>query len=287
MDDEQEVVGTANQSRLEMLEGISDSFEEVRHANSGEEPVEEPAEEPAEEQLEGMVQPEEPVTPQVYTIKVNGRDVQLTLEQMMERASKIEAADQYLAEAARLRMEAAQRQVVPQEESVDDDLALARAIQMGNEDEAVTAIRKLRTGRPSVTVDDVARTVEDRLSFNDAYQRFLSEFNVIASDPYLLTMAHDTDAKLIAAGDRRSYMERYRDIGTTIKTWIEGKSKATPSQGEEKLERKAASSQTPKAASQRSALPNNQEPEETTQSIIADMAKKRGGPQWMMGETRH
>src|ERR1035437_8081484 len=83
--------------------------------------------------------------PQLITRKVNGKDVTRSLDDWLAVASKVEAADQFLAEASRLRNEQAQ---VPTkadpEPSVDDDLALARAIQMGSEEEAVAALRTLR-----------------------------------------------------------------------------------------------------------------------------------------------
>lgn len=53
-------------------------------------------------------QPEPPAPEKKYTIKVRGKDVQLTEAELLERASKVEAADSYLAESRDLLEQAKQ-----------------------------------------------------------------------------------------------------------------------------------------------------------------------------------
>ena len=235
--------------------------------------------------------------PQVQTItrKINGRDVTRTLDQWLAVASKVEAADQYLSEAARLRQEQNQRTQASQEDPVtvatveEDDLAYARAIQMGTEEEAAAAVRALRHQRPSLTKDDVARTIDERLTFNEAIQQYRKDFNDIVSDPVLNQLALETDRKLLAAGDKRPYLERYADIGNTLRTWANGlAAKRNPPPAPvpaTKLDRKAAATPVPKAAASKAASTVEVEEDESVADIIAGIAASRGGPQWMNGPT--
>ena len=237
--------------------------------------------------------------PKLHRIKVNGVEQELTYDQLVERAQKVASADQYLAEASRLRAQQQQQQnsqpqvshQAPAPEEVIDDLAIARAIQMGSEEEAVAALRKLRSKSPSVTPDDISRTIDERLAFNEAIQKYRTEYADIVNDPVLNQMALETDKKLLAAGDKRPYFERYADIGSTLRNWtnelVQKRAPAPVPQNVEKLARKAAATPVPKAASQKTESAVEEEADESTASVIANIAKSRGGPQWMNSMTRH
>ena len=308
-----ETVGTGNEARLRILNRINDQndgdrAEELRNVNDDDttevfvvqgadgtqealtdETVADPETDATIEALAAESDPA-PAKPSLVELTVNGRKIQVTQEELIARAQKIEAADSYLEEARRLRAEAQRKPEPapePEQNSVDDDLALARAIQMGSEEEAVAALRKIRSSTPSLTKADVAKTIDERLTFNEAIQQFRSEYKDIVSDPVLNRLALDTDAKLIAAGDQRTYAERYKDIGDTLRDWVNKQVQArapepTPVvQGEEKLRKKAAAAPVPKGASQKSASSAEEEKEESTSDVIANIAKARGGPQWM------
>ena len=257
--DGKEVVGTGNDARLAMLQRINDENDQ-RDANNGDlvdldengKPVPFVVRQPdgAEEKLDGKdIQHEQIIDhdadnaaeterlrleaealakqqqaqPQMVKLKVNGVEVEVTLEEALARAQKVTSADQYLAEAARTRNElATQKQAAPTEEQVaEDDLALARAIQMGSEEEAVAAIRKMKA--PTLSQDVLARTVDERLTFNEAISKFRRDFKDIFEDPFLNKMAMEKDAELIKNGDPRSYGERYAAIGNEIRTWVASK----------------------------------------------------------------
>ena len=224
---------------------------------------------------------------QKVKIKVNGVEKEVTLEELITNAQKVEAADQYLAEAARLRNElAAQRKpsdedASKQQQEVDSDLALARAIQMGNEEEAVAAIRKIKSAGPSQ--DDLTRTIDERLTFNEAIAKFRTDFSDVAGDQYLNKMAQDMDTELIKGGDKRSYDARYTEIGTKLRGWVASKAPKTEPQQNDKQARKEAAPVTPAAASGKAASSIEEEKDESTSEVIANMAKQRGGPQWMRG----
>jgi hypothetical protein len=322
--DSGEAQGTGNDARVALLNRISDENDQraaedfadvnddgttspfvVRTADGEEVPLkdESATDGAAAAEIDKLAE-ESGSVPSKIKIKVNGREIELTQDELIERAQKVESADMYLAEAARLRTENARnavaanqattrKPVVEEQDSVEEDLAIARAIQMGTEEEAVAALRKLRTSRPSVTADDVRRTVDSRLTFNEAIQQFRSSFKDIASDPVLNQMAIDADARLLAQGDKRPYAERYTEIGNEIRGWadrmVQARAPVTKptDPGAEKLARKAAASPIPKAASTKSASTVEPEKEESTSDIIASIAKSRGGPQWMNDPTRH
>jgi hypothetical protein len=315
-----ETVGTGNDARLALLSRINDQndalraeeFESINDDGSTEQFVAQRADGTREELTDETTRDEaadaeirrladesgDHVVTQpaekTWKIKTNGREMILTEAQMIERAQKVESADQYLAEAARLRQEQLRKNQVSESDPVtkqsvdEEDLALARAIQMGSEEEAVAALRTIRKAQsPSLTQDDIAKTIDERLTFNEAISEYRKNYSDVVSDPILNQLALDMDKKLIAEGDTRPYAERYQVIGDSIRKWADGMAKARapapPASGTEKLVRKAAATQTPKAASQKTVSSVEEEAEETPSSIIAGIAKSRGGPQWMQG----
>jgi hypothetical protein len=233
-----------------------------------------------------------------YKIKVNGKEIELTQEEMIARVQKVEAADAYLAEASRIKREAeeykrAQSQPVPQVDQVDEDAeleAIVNAIQMGNAEEAKAAVKKLKNSAPpAITVDDLNRTVDARLTFNEAKSKFESTYGDILQDPVLRQLALSKDQQQVAQGDKRDYWTRYSEIGNELRAWKEGIVKTgapeippPPAIDPSKQTRKAAAPQAPKAANVKVPAPDvEDEQEETPAAVIAGMAKHRGGPQWM------
>ena len=230
-----------------------------------------------------------------FKIKVNGSELELSESELIERAQKVAAADTYLATAAKIKRDAeetARRNTKTQETSEEepdssriDMRELARAIQMGTEEEAIEALAKLQS-RPSVTADDMTRTVDERLAFKEAAKRFESEFGDVLKDPKLKQMVIDEDLRLLKAGDTREYYERFANIGAQVRTWRDSLVKEfapkPPVVDPEKQTRKAAAKTVPKAASRKSPAPVVEDDrDESASSVIASMAKSRGGPQWM------
>lgn len=273
------VVGTQNEDRLKLYDSISDKvelaraedFEEVKDEQTSPDATEDGAEreDPLEDDDESEETDEAKEQPRLITRKVNGKDVTLTEEQWLERASKVEAADQYLAEASRVYRQASEPPKKDAQENIsEEDVALARAIQMGSEEEAVNAIRKLKSN-PSIKPDDLTRIVDERLTFQDAANRFREKFPDIVSDQDLLDMVLLKDQKLIESGDRRGYWERYDEIGNDVRKKY-GKSTFS-----EKQARKATV--TPiRPAAVRAVDGADQEPDDSPSAVIASMAKARG-----------
>jgi len=296
---EEETVGTQNDARLALLSRINDGLDESRAAEFdgiyGDD--ENAAEETAapETVLTTADDEEEQIqAPRKFKIKVNGVEKELTEDELIARAQKVEAADTYLAEAARIKREAeqqTQQQVPPKEdhaaEQAERRRQLVRAIQMGSEDEAMAAIDELiQLQQPSVTQADVAKSIDERLTFKEAVSRFQTEYSDILSDPMLKDIALRKDQELIARGDRRGYWDRYEDIGNELRAWKEGISgksaKAEILAPVDKQSRKSSAPKVPTVASSKTTPPkDDEEKEESTSDIIANIAKARGGPQWM------
>jgi hypothetical protein len=313
--DDGEVVGTGNDARLKFLAQINDQNDATLADNgdladvnddgttsafgkpetlSDEEVTQRELDRAAAEvnQDEHTEQDEQPK----HKIKVNGKELELTTDELIQRAQKVESADTYLKEASQKLRDAEAKEARPQlpstedaaEKSAEERRALVRAIQMGTEDEAMAAIEKLQSRPPSVSADDVARTVDERLTFNDAVSRFQKDYKDLAEDPVLLNIVLQRDKELLAQGDKRSYWERYEDIGTSVRTWKESLTKPATTEPEkpasDKQTRKASAPAVPQGAGTKApAAVQDEDREETSAEIISKMAKSRGGPQWLRG----
>jgi len=291
-------VGTGNDARVALLNQIGDGVDVEREdqlANVNNDDTTEPfqAEKPPTPEPE-VVDPQDPPagekdpSPTTVKLKVNGEELELSLEEVIARAQKVESADRYLAEAASKLREAEQppqrqEQVVedPKPEEIDYG-ALARALQIGSEEEAVAALKRLHKPERPSRQDDVSRVIDERLMFRDAYGAFRKEFEDVVSDPKLNAMALQMDQEQIAKGDTRPYAERYTEIGNEIRNWVSGFKTPEPSATATREQRKAELPKTPEAASGK-AKPAQQEQEEddSPSAVVAKMAAARGGPQWM------
>jgi hypothetical protein len=218
------------------------------------------------EQVEDKAVPEKK-----FKVKVNGQDREFTEAELIERASKTEAADQRFQEAAKLKREAEElskpKEIKPEVE--EDDLALARALQMGSEEEAAKVIKKMRE-RPTLSEGDVVRKIDERLTFQSSVQRFQTEYPELFSDPNFSKLVAMKDEELVKQGDARPYYERYKAIGDEMRAWI-GKVKP-----ESKKEERKASITTLKVASGRKVEASDEDEEQSTSDTIASMAKARG-----------
>lgn len=290
-------VGTGNDARVALLEQINDALdagdrgEELAHVNDDDttEPFRaetKPSGEEAPPKDETAPVVEE-AAPAKVKIKVNGEELELTQEELIERAQKVEAADRYLAEAAEARKAALHPKEEPPKPEEIDYKALVRAIQVGTEEEAEAALRKLQTAqqRPPTPMDDVSRVVDERLKFQDAMKAFTTEYADILQDPKLSKMAQQMDEEMLANGDTRSYAQRYTEIGENLRGWVtklSGGKKETPPVDTSRQERKEALPVAPTAAAGKNAPPKTEtEDDDNPASVISKMAAARGGPQWM------
>jgi len=306
--DDGETIGTNNDARLRLLDQINDNndrdrAEELRLVNDDDttEPFQaEPAPDTnvdPEPSPDPQPEPEPVALAPAPKIKVNGEEVELTPE-LIAKAQKIASGDKYLEDAA-----LAARQPAKAQPSVDpepsppadagvkpgseEDLALIRAIQMGTPEEAYAALQKLR--QPQISIETIGRIADERLNFNTAIDWFDNEYADLVSDPDLHAMVLRKDSQLVKEGDKRSYKERYKDIGDEVRKWRDDLvKKFTPAPAADPLktkeERKAQAPQVPVAASAKSRpAVQEEEKDESPSVVIANMAKARGGPQWARG----
>jgi hypothetical protein len=319
-----EVIGTGNDARLAFMNQINDANDGIRAEELAEinddgttsqfqiDATTQAEFDRFDAEANGESTPPADTTPAdaqaaaLHRIKVNGRELELSTEELIARAQKVEAADQYIADAARIRREAealAQQQHTQQQavtprgptpaELLEERRALVRAIQMGTEEEAMNALEKLQQpSRPALSADDLARTVDERLTFKDAVSKFETTYSDITGDPMLLQLALQKDQQLLAAGDKRGYWDRYNEIGTELRNWKQSLvPKTDPAVAAQaaadqaaisKTQRKAAAASTPNTASARApAVKTEDEGEDSVSDVIASIAKARGGPQWM------
>jgi chemotaxis protein histidine kinase CheA len=259
---------------------------------------EEPDEEPAAEQ-EPQTEPpaEEPEEPapakeakpeRKYKLKVNGKELEVSFDELVARAQKVESADQYLAEAVRVKQEAYQPPVQRADAgsaahpSDEEDAALVRAIQVGTEDEAKDAIRKLRDS-VSVKTDQTVATIDERFLFLQAVDRFRNDYSDILKDPVLQSMAFALDQQLLQAGDKRPYEARFKEVGDLVRGKVREWAAAYGTDGEgrlkEKAQRKAQAPAPPKAAGAKATPQAEEEDEEGPEDYskwIRQEAERRG-----------
>lgn len=289
-EENQEVVGQGN-PRDEARKAIFDKFDEDLQ-NSGvledvvtEEPKEVPYKIAVDENGDPVGQKpvdededEEEIKsePAKRAFKINGKEVYLSDDEITERVQKSESADQKFQDAARLRREAdelraAQVPVEPDPAYEDVDLEFARSLQMGSEEDAAAAIKRMRT--PSVKPDEIRNIVSAQISLQEAAQRFKTDYADIFEDPVLTKLVVDEDARLVNSGDKRTYTERYSSIGDQVRQWRDGLKKSTDMST--KQERKASLTVVP-TASGRKVAPVEDNTEESPSSVIANMARARG-----------
>jgi len=232
---------------------------------------------------------EELVKPKTYKIKVNGKEQEISEEEMIARVQKIEAADQYLAEAKRqaeaLRATPVQQPVATEQVEqaqpdtlTDEDLALARALQVGSEEDAARAIKAIRnrsTQNLPINVDEIAARTKDQIEFQQDADWFQREYRDIFSDEKLKALAIQMDDEMrradLAAGKVRRYRDRYSEIGENLRKWIG----SNPAFTEKAKQKKETLTNIPQA-SVKAVRPVEEEEDDSPASVIAQMAKVRG-----------
>jgi hypothetical protein len=211
--------------------------------------------------------------PRKFKLKVNGRDVELTEEEVLARASKVSSADEYLQLASRA-VEASQALGPSKDvsagngEDVTED-TLTSALQ--GDPEAIKKVAQ-RLRAPPVVTPDVLTAVDDRMSFRSAVDWFRGEYRDVVEDPMLYRLVVDEDTRLTKTEPTLAYRERLKRAGETVRTWKQGLAKSAAANP--KLERKASVASIPQAGG-RQAVREDSEEEEPIESTINKMALAR------------
>lgn len=295
--------GNQNDKRLAMLEAIADNADDQRKESLVDvttesyndlpgtmETIEQQAAEAKSEEAEETEETQEaaeeteqqeasaPVEAKKFKIKVNGNEQEVTEEELIARAQKVSAADQYLTEAAKLYAEAAKNSTKPSAEDVsrveEDDLALARAIQMGSEEEAVKAIKSLK-GSQRLSTDDVSKIIDSRFDQRMQFQRDLSKFTEeykdLLANPDAKAMVFELDESYHLKGESPGY-NRFKKAADAVGKIFKGTQSNTTMSDKE--QRKASVKVVTGSGARQPAPAEEKEP--TTQDVIRDMAKRRG-----------
>lgn len=265
--------GNQNEGMVNRRNQIADEADALR-AQELSELDEQPDDTPDDVQLVA-----EPDTPKdeskTYELVINGKPVKMTEEEVLIRAQKVGSADEYL----RLASEAGKnwsKAALPNEDEpapVEEDYrALAKALQIGTEEEAEQAIRDLVTkvtAKPSQT-PDVSQVVRNELSLREEQAKFEGEFKDVLGDKYLRKLVFDRDAELAQADKETPYTERWRKAASEVRDWAKG-FKELPT---DKATRKAQVAPVPTAAGKQPATPEDEGM--TDQDYIQFLAQKRG-----------
>jgi len=271
----QDLLARQNNERLNRRNMIADSADEFRSGDMDDIDGGRPVNDDRDDEDDGIVTQHAEAESPRHKIKVNGRELDLSYEELVQRAQKVESADEYLRHASESVKNATKLALSAQDEPKqmdDDDLALARAIQMGSEDEAVQAIRKIKSRPSEVTPDAVARVVDERLSFQRAAEWFNNEYKELLADPNLKKLVLDRDAELAQLEPNTAYMDRLKRVGDEIRGW-NGQRASTPKV--DKAARKAQMASVPSGAARQN-TGATEESDDSPESVIAMMAKSRG-----------
>ena len=224
--------------------------------------------------------------------KVDGVEKEVSLDDVIRRYQKNEAADQRLADATRLLDQVRNTPAPKQEEppTIADQPASKKkfitALFQGDEDGALAAFDEAvaTQGRQQPTLDrnaliqEIAPALKQQLVVEGALDRFKKDYSDIASDTYLAGRA---DAFLQEAlNDGKSIDEAFAHAGTATRDWVRGKAGLGPASQvptttnrNERLERKAAIDSIP-STSAKAVIPEMREEEPS--DVIAEIRRTRG-----------
>jgi hypothetical protein len=266
--------------RLKILDAIADGADELRTKEDGlvidvEEPAPEQEAEAAPEEPTEAVEPVEtpPEAPRKFKLKVAGKELELTEEEVIARAQKVESADEYLRQASETVRKALAPPPPVQDEAPkveEDDLALARALQMGSEEDAARAIHNLRNARPSVTPDEVRRIARETLSIDSVVASAEARHKDLLTDPYLGDLFRLRLQRMQKEAPETPVATAYDQIGKELSTRFSGADTTA-----KKLARKAAAPSVPASAGARQTSDSEDEGEESATEVIAKMAAAR------------
>lgn len=243
-------------------------------------------------------QPAQAAAPVKHKVKLGNREVELTTEELIQRATQVEDANQHLAEAQRLRDEAqsASRQAPGSAEDQEKERRerlrqRVRAIQMGSEDEAMEALEQMERGDgASMDAATLSHAIDERMAFQTAVAWVQDEYKDLFKDERLKGMFLQEELRLVKEGDRRPYKDRYKAIGDGLRSWVgqfkpalgEGAKPAPADLDARREAKRSASDKAPPAsAAQRANLDEDEDTPENTSSVIKKMADARGGSQRM------
>lgn len=215
--------------------------------------------------------------PRKFKLKVNGKEVELTEEQVLEKAQKVASADEYLhlaSEAVQRTQPAKPSQDAPSNVGEDDIEDTLTSALMGDKEAIKTIARRLKA--PPAVTPDVLSAVDDRLSFRSAVDWFKGEYKDLVEDPMLYRLVTDEDARMAKETPSLPYRDRLKSAGEKIRTWKAGFTPPpAPTPPNPKLQRKASVAPVPQAGGRQTPPGEDEEEVESIESVIDKMARSR------------
>ena len=283
-DEDGNVIGTNNSRRLNRLQAIADKADQdADHKDLEPYIPEDPAnknnpepDEQTEEVPEVFAEaPEVVQAPRKFKLKVNGQEIEVSEQELIERAQKVEAADRYLQEASdqRRRAQEESQRVRPLTDEIDDDdLALANALQLGSTEEAAKVIRRLKG--QSLNPEQVIEAAVVRVGQRSDATWFRETYQDVFSDEFTARLAMDLDKEQLDGGDSRPPRVRYTEIGNKLRTW-----RGTTPTLQTKVDAKRSAPAAIKPAAVRNTTPKEDEDtsqEQDQREALQQIARSRG-----------
>jgi len=175
------------------------------------------------------------------------------------------------------------------EVSQEELAVVVNAMQYGTEEEGTKALSDLVNnikGSQHTTQDanEIAGVVRSQIDFDKAMQTFKTDYPDIFSNKRLMQMAQQIDNEQIDSGDKRTYSERYADIGKELSGFVGTKNAddtKKQSEANDKRQSKKESVDTspaPAGSGSRSSSVKDDTPKRTSpRDTIAAMAASRAG----------
>lgn len=235
----------------------------------------------------------------MVTVKIDGVESQVSVEEMRRQYQKNGAAERRLEEATRLLNEAKASRVgfdesepkkddstsqqLPSPDADDGGREFLAALFEGDEEKALAALnKKLGTGRQQ-PIQDVSQlaaqltpAIKQQLSYDSALDKFKKDYSDIVDDPYLADLADRYLEADVQAG--KPFTEALEAAGRKTRDWLVSKGVKTPEPApttdrNTKLERKAGIDRIPALNTKATTV---EEPVLSASDVISEMRKARG-----------
>lgn len=156
-----------------------------------------------------------------YLLVVNGKEKWLTLKQLRETSSKVDAADEYLQQAAESARRAVSLRTSEAEETDEVDTEVEEMLNKAllGDPESVKKLARHLKASPSRVTPDVMQAVDERLTFRDAVNWFESEYKTELADANLKAMIVREDVLLRDQNPTMGYRERLKKAGDKVRKW--------------------------------------------------------------------
>lgn len=237
----------------------------------------------------------------MVTVKIDGVESQVSVEEMRRQYQKNGAAERRLEEATRL-LEAARTATPPvgvEQEAKPADIQRTQqaasgdveqegrdflaALFEGDEEKALESLKRIGLGRansPTLDANQLAAqltpAIKQQLSYDSALEKFKGDYAEIVGDPYLADLADRFLDAEVAGG--KPFPEALEEAGKKTRDWLGSKGVTTTApppttDRNTKLERKAGIDRIPALATKATTV---EEPVQSASDIIAEMRKARG-----------